>query len=73
MDAITLPRKRGVEITFEAQGHTFRVKRVSEDWMLTDPLHSPRARFGNRREILADIAHCVDVGALPPFSSPNVY
>lgn len=67
---IKLPRRWGDEITFIAHGHTFRVKKiVGNEFMMTCPLVSPRARFGNRKQIREDINHAFDSGTLP--RSPN--
>ena len=65
LDTIRLPRKRGDETTFVAHGQTFRIKRLSADYALTCPLQSPRVRFGDRADILADVAKCLTSGVLP--------
>lgn len=72
--AVAIPRKVRAEVTFEAHGAKFRVLRCSQStYMLTCPLVTPHARFGNRKEIAQDIAHCVEFGTLPPFSSHGMY
>lgn len=63
--AIRLPRRHGDETTFEAHGQTFRVKRLSTEFALTCPLQTSRVRFGNRAEIMSDVAKCLQSGLLP--------
>lgn len=68
---IKLPRHRGGEIAFTAHGHRFYVKKITRtDFMMTCPLVSPRARFGNRKQINEDIGYVFDSGALPRSSNP---
>lgn len=68
---IKLPRIRGSEIAFTAHGKRFYVKKISgTDFMMTCPLDTPRARFGNRKQIQQDIDYAFDSGTLPRSSSP---
>lgn len=63
-----VPLKRGHEheIVFDAHGRRFRCCRLATDtWFLECPLVTPRTRFGNKLEIMSDIAHCLETGILP--------
>lgn len=71
-NSVNLPRKVGDEVTFKAMNHTqgrewmFWLKKLSQDtWMLTAPLFSPRARFGNKGEMMRDVEKALETGNLP--------
>ena len=64
--SVRLPAKVREEVTFEAHGKCFHVKRLASDvWFLSCPLNSPRARFGTLEEIAEDVGHVLETGALP--------
>ncbi len=65
-ESVGMPARVGDEVTFEAHGkrwHTKRVNRIS--WNLWAPLHSPRMRWGTRKEIAEDIGVVLETGAMP--------
>ena len=63
---VRLPTKRRQPITFRAHGKDWRVNRIGADtWTLSCPAHSPRMRFGTVAEIIDDIEHVLETGALP--------
>jgi hypothetical protein len=63
---VRIPSKMREEITFEAHGKRWHCKRIASDtWMLSVPLHSPRARFGTASEIAEDIGSVLETGELP--------
>ena len=65
-DAVNMPRKVGEEITFDAHGKRWHCKRVNRySWNLWAPLHSPRMRWGNAKEIAEDIGNVLETGAMP--------
>lgn len=65
-DRVSMPRKVGQEITFEAYQKRWHCKRLGRTtWNLWAPLSSPRMRFGTAKEIAADIGHVLETGALP--------
>ena len=65
--ASALPKREGQEITFDAHGQQWRIKRLGRDtWTLYNVrATAPRCRFGNREEIANDLATVVQTGILP--------
>lgn len=65
-ESVSLPSRRGEEITFEAHGKRFHVKKITgTEYFLSCPLHSPRTRFGTGKEIAEDIGRVLECGILP--------
>lgn len=65
-ELVRLPAKVREEVTFEAHGKRFKVKRISRDsWFLSCPLHDSQARFGTREEIAEDVGTVLETGSLP--------
>ena len=66
-----LPDHVGSSVSFMVQDHQFIVKKINRaEFCLFD---GKRTRFGNRRQIRADIDHCILTGKLPAFQSGSVY
>lgn len=57
------------QVVFEAHGRRFAVRRLVGHrpavYHLRDLAITSRSRFGSREEIIADVASCLEVGALP--------
>jgi hypothetical protein len=65
-DFVKMPSKVGQEITFDAYGKRFLVKRSARNvFFLSCPLASPRCRFGTLDQIAEDVATVLETGAMP--------
>lgn len=70
----TIPRKVGQMVEFTAHGNRFRLKKCSQTTYYLDcPLRSPHCRWGDRKQIAEDVAHCVEWGTLPPAAVNTMY
>lgn len=63
---VKMPTKNNPEVTFDAHGRRFTVRRINPTtYTLSCLLHDPRMRFGTANEIAEDIGHVLETGRLP--------
>lgn len=71
-EMVKLPTKKGGdhETIFDAHGKRFYCRKISgSEYMLTCPMATPRARFGNAKEMAEDIGRALETGSLPQSAS----